>query len=179
MSLERTLPPDPYQFLPPRGSFTVTSSDISHGNTLDLLHVHGSAGGQDTSPQLSWQGFPPETQSFAVTCFDPDAPTVSGWWHWQVVDIPAEITELPRGAGTVDGSGLPTSAIQLRSDYGSVGFGGAAPPQGDPDHRYFFVVHALDVPSLGISSEISPAMASFNITAHTLARAELVCTYSH
>ena len=177
MSLERTYPPDPYQFLPPRPSFEVVSDDISHGQTLDRLHVHGSAGGGDESPQLSWSGAPTDTQSYAVTCFDPDAPTVSGWWHWLVVDLPASVHSLPQNAGAADGSHLPQGALQLRSDFGSFGFGGAGPPQGDPDHRYFFVIHAIDVTSLGITSDVPPAMASFNITAHTIARAEIVGTY--
>lgn len=179
MSLERTYPPDPYQFLPPRPAFQVTSEDIVHGEPLTLAHVHGSASGADESPQLSWSGAPEETQSYAITCFDPDAPTVSGWWHWLMVDVPAGTTTVTRNAGAADGGSVPEGALQLRNDYGSFGFGGAGPPQGDPAHRYFFVVHALDVPSLGIGSDMPPAMASFNITAHTIARAEIVGTYAH
>lgn len=179
MSLERTAPPDPYDHLPPRPSFVVVSDDISAGEALDLAQVHHSAGGGNESPQLSWSGFPPETKSFAVTILDPDAPTGSGWWHWQVVDIPADVTQLATGVGTPDGRQLPPGAVQMRNDYGEQGFGGAGPPPGDMPHRYFVVVHALDTEALGLGPDTPNAIVGFHLSAHALARATLMGTYSH
>ncbi|WP_381542507.1 YbhB/YbcL family Raf kinase inhibitor-like protein [Stackebrandtia endophytica] len=135
-----------------------------------LADAHIFAGG-NTSPQLSWSGFPPETRGFAVTCFDPDAPTASGWWHWVVLNLSADVTSLPAGAGNPDGSGLPAGAISLRNDMGQHGYGGAAPPEGDFPHRYLFAVHALDSEALGLDSSASCAVAGFNLTFHTIARA--------
>lgn len=176
--LARQRPPDPYECLPPLPSFTLGSEDVVEGAKLSLDQVHDSAGGGNISPHLSWSGFPPETQSFAVTCFDPDAPTGSGWWHWQVVDIPNDVTELPSGA-SADEKLLPHSAIQLRNDYGSFGFGGAGPPPGDHAHRYYWAVTALDVPKLGLDPDTPAAIVGFNLTAHGIARAVIVTTYDH
>jgi len=135
------------------------------------------AGGSDTSPQLSWSGFPAETRSFAVTCYDPDAPTASGFWHWGVYNIPASVTELPAGAGDPDGSKLPAGAKMTRNDAGIRGYAGSAPPPGHGPHRYFFVVHALDVETLDLGDDPSNAFLGFNLFTHTLARAMIVPVY--
>ena len=170
-------PPSPYDFLPRVERFTVTSTDVTEGQTLPKAQVSGimGAGGEDVSPQLSWSGFPEGTRSFAVTCFDPDAPTASGFWHWAVCDIPVEVTELAADAG--NGSGLPEGAVTLRNDAGSHRYIGAAPPAGHGPHRYMFVVHAVDVPSLGIDSSGSPAFLGFNLFSHALGRAILTPVY--
>lgn len=169
---------NPYDALPSVPSFTVTSADVSDGAPLGNDQVSGvfGAGGKDVSPQLSWSGFPAETKSFAVTVYDPDAPTASGFWHWAVAEIPASVTELPSGAGS-EGGTLPAGAVMLRNDGGFAGYVGAAPPAGHGPHRYFVVVHAVDVESLGIPPEATPAFLGFNLFSHTLARATLVGTY--
>ncbi len=175
--LDRGTPPDPYDVLPPKPSFTVESEDLKPGQPHSATHAHASAGGADRSPQLSWSGFPPETQGFAITDYDPDAPTGSGFWHWVLVDLPGSVTELPQGAGSGEAADLPAGAFHVRNDWGTRNYGGSAPPEGDRVHRYYFAVHALDVPSLGIDDSVSPAYVGFNLAFHTLARAVLMVTY--
>jgi Raf kinase inhibitor-like YbhB/YbcL family protein len=173
--------PLPYDFLPDVPSFTVQSEDIKHDEQLSDAQVYSGFGmtGQNLSPHLTWSGFPPQTKGFAVTCFDPDAPTGSGFWHWVLLNLPASVTELPTGAASGDGSKLPEGAFCVRNDYGSKDFGGAAPPAGDPPHRYVFAVHALDTDSLDVNSDVSPAVAGFNLRFHTIARAIIIPVYGH
>ena len=178
MTLDRPTAPDPYSQLPQVPSFTLTSEDIAEGQPKDSSHANDSVGGGDVSPQLSWSGFPAETRSFVVSCFDPDAPTPAGFWHWSVVDIPASVTELPRGAGAGDAN-LPDGAFHVRNDFGEPTFAGAAPPEGDQVHRYYFVVHAVGEESLGVDSDASPAVVSFNLAFKTAGRAILHGTYQH
>lgn len=170
---------NPYERLPEVAPFELTSDDVRDGEQLQKPQVSGifGAGGEDVSPQLAWSGFPASTRSFVVTCFDPDAPTASGFWHWAVVDIPATVTELPRGAGDDQAGRLPAGAFHLRHDGGGAGYIGAAPPPGHGRHHYYFVVHALDVESLGITPDASPAFLGFNLFSHTIARALLVPWY--
>jgi Raf kinase inhibitor-like YbhB/YbcL family protein len=167
MDLERPIAPEPYSLLPRVPSFNLHSVDVTSGVRMDDRHAAGNL-----SPQLSWDGFPDGTKSFLVSCFDPDAPTPAGFWHWTVVDVPAGVTSLERGADA------PAGATTLRNDLGAAEFTGAAPPPGDHTHRYIFAVHALDVETLGLPAEASPTVAAFSSLGHVLARATLSPTYS-
>jgi Raf kinase inhibitor-like YbhB/YbcL family protein len=170
---------NPYAALPKLPEFQVTSTDIADGETFGLNQASGKfevPGGRDISPQLSWSGFPAETKSFAVTVYDPDAPTASGFWHWAVADIPVAVTGLDSGAGSAGGT-LPAGAITLRNDGGFAGFVGAAPPAGHGYHRYFITVHAVDVESLGIGADATPAYLGFNLFLRSIARAQLVAKF--
>ncbi len=177
---EQSRPPLPYDFMPEVPSFTLVSDDVTEGETLPEAHLMDGWGmsGGNRSPHLEWSGFPAVTKSFAVTCYDPDAPTGSGFWHWLVFDIPPEVTELDTGAGSPDGRALPAGAVQVRNDAGTTGFAGAAPPEGDPAHRYVFAVHALDVDHLGIDASATPAIVGFNLRFHTIARALLIPVFA-
>ncbi|WP_038514872.1 YbhB/YbcL family Raf kinase inhibitor-like protein [Amycolatopsis japonica] len=163
---------DPFARLPEVASFTVTSASVADGAAWSPEQLAG----KDVSPQLSWSGAPRGTKSYAVTVYDPDAPTGSGFWHWAVADIPAAVTELPEGAGDDAGSGLPEGAIQVPNDARLARFLGAAPPAGHGVHRYFVVVHALDVESLGVPADCTPAFLGFTMASHVLGRAVLVAT---
>lgn len=174
--------PLPHEFHPEVPSFTVTSTDLTDGGTLPHAQEAGAGMGRtgdDLSPHLSWSGFPAETKSFAVTCFDPDAPTGSGFWHWVVFDIPADVTSLPTGAGSGDQSGMPPGAITARNDAGGLNYVGAAPPPGDPAHRYVFTVYAVDTDKLGIDNSASPAFVGFNLRFHAIARANIIGEFAY
>jgi len=151
-------------------TFTLTSDDFREGETLPdaLVHAHGNR-----SPHLKWSGAPAGTKSFAVTCYDPDAPTGSGFWHWTVANIPADVTELPAGGP------VPEGAVEGRTDYGPPGFGGAAPPAGHGPHRYIFTVFAVDVERLDVTPDNSGAVFGFNLHVHTLAKAQLTGVYEN
>ncbi|OXM75314.1 MULTISPECIES: YbhB/YbcL family Raf kinase inhibitor-like protein [Amycolatopsis] len=168
---------DPFARLPGAASFTVTSTTVADGAAWPPAQLSADLpGGQDISPQLSWSGAPEGTKSYAVTVYDPDAPTGSGFWHWAVADIPAAVTELPEGAGDDTGQGLPAGAFQLPNDARVARFLGAAPPAGHGPHRYFVVVHALDVESVGVPADATPALLGFVMSSHVLGRAVLVAT---
>lgn len=174
MSLQRATAPDPHDLLPPAPTFSVESDDVQDGAPQAPAHAHPSAGGENTSPHLRWSGFPEDTKSFAITCYDPDAPTGSGFWHWVAFNIPADVTELPTGASP---GGLPDGAVEVRNDYGEFGYGGAAPPAGDIAHRYVYTVFAVGTDKLDIPKEASPAYVGFNLTFNTLARAAIRPTF--
>jgi len=159
--------------LPQVPTFVLRSDDVADGEPMPSRHTFAG----DVSPQLRWEGFPASTQSFVVSCFDPDAPTPAGFWHWTVVDLPGETTELVSGAGAPSGSLLPAPAFQCVNDGGSRGYAGAAPPIGDRPHRYAFAVHALDVAELGLAPDASPTKVAFVALFHTLARAVLTPTF--
>ncbi|MCX5384193.1 YbhB/YbcL family Raf kinase inhibitor-like protein [Streptomyces sp. NBC_00083] len=168
---------DPFARLPRAAPFTVTSTTVADGAAWPPeQHSCGLPGGNDTSPQLSWSGAPAGTKSYAVTVYDPDAPTGSGFWHWAVADIPATVTDLPEGAGDDTGSQIPGGAYQLPNDARTARYIGAAPPAGHGPHRYFVVVHALDIPSTGVPADATPAILGFTMAGHTLGRAVLTAT---
>jgi Raf kinase inhibitor-like YbhB/YbcL family protein len=172
-----SLPSDPYDALPKLPLFSLTSNSITNGQPLATPQVSGimGAGGEDVSPQLRWSGFPDETRSFAVTVYDPDAPTLSGFWHWAVANLPADVTELPDNAG--DGNELPGGGLTLVNDAGMRRYVGAAPPPGHGIHRYYVAVHAVDVDKLELTEDASPAFLGFNLFQHAIARAYIYGTY--
>ncbi len=138
------------------------SHDLQDGGKLPNRHVFNGMGydGDNISPHLMWDDVPAGTKSFVVTCYDPDAPTGSGWWHWVVANLPADTRVLPQGAGSGQAE-LPEEAVQTRTDFGKAGYGGAAPPKGET-HRYIFTVHALDVEKIEVDAEASGAMVGFS-----------------
>ena len=149
-------------------TFTLTSSDFNEGDVLPDAQVQAKG---NRSPHLAWSNAPQGTKSFAVTCYDPDAPTGSGFWHWTVANIPADVTEIAAGGP------VPSGAVEGRTDYGPAGFGGAAPPAGHGPHRYIFTVFAVDTDKLDVTPDNSGAVFGFNLFFHTLAKATLTATY--
>lgn len=173
VDLTRLQTPDPYPLLPAVAAFDVMSEDVTDGAPLrdDQVAARGNA-----SPHLPWSNVPDGTESFTITCFDPDAPTPSGFWHWVLVDLPGDLREIP--AGFAAGS-MPDGAFHVRNDGGEAGFLGAAPPESDQPHRYFFVVHAVGAPRLGVDAEATPAAVSFALAFTTLGRAIIHGTFAH
>jgi Raf kinase inhibitor-like YbhB/YbcL family protein len=160
--------------------FTVSSSAFAANGTLSNQQVLNGFGcsGANESPQLRWSNAPSGTKSYAITMYDPDAPTGSGWWHWVVYNIPAETTTLPAGAGDPATALLPTGAVQGATDFGQPGYGGPCPPAGDNAHRYVFTVHALDIERLELPPNATAALVGFNLHGHTLATATITARYS-
>lgn len=177
MDLERPVAPDPYSLLPAVDSFSVTSPAFDDGADLPDAQAFDH---DNVSPALSWSGAPEATKSFVVTCYDPDAPTPSGFWHWAVVGIPADVTSLEADAGAEGGAGLPEGAFHLSSDYGTACFGGAAPPEGDRSHRYMFAVTALDTTAeeAGVDQDFSPSKMSFFTLGNVIGRGVLTGNYA-
>lgn len=151
-------------------TFTLSSNDITDGGVLPDAQVQAKG---NASPHLKWSGAPEGTKSFAVTCYDPDAPTGSGFWHWTVANIPADVTELPAGGP------VPAGAVEGRTDFGEPGYGGAAPPPGHGPHRYIFTVFAVDTERLDVTPDNSGAVFGFNLHFHTLAKASITATYEN
>jgi Raf kinase inhibitor-like YbhB/YbcL family protein len=158
-------------------AFKLTSSTIKAGTLANEQVFNGfGCSGQNVSPALKWSGAPAGTQSFAVTVYDPDAPTGSGWWHWVVYDIPATTTELAEHAGNSGGK-LPTGALQGRTDFGSAGYGGPCPPAGDKPHRYIFTVYALKTAKLDVPADATAALIGFTIHGNRIASASFTARY--
>jgi Raf kinase inhibitor-like YbhB/YbcL family protein len=159
--------------------FVLASPDIPANSTIAKKFEFNGFGcaGENLSPALQWSGAPPGTKSFAVTVYDPDAPTGSGWWHWMVINIPATVSELPAGAGTVGSKSLPPGAAQARIDYGYAGWGGTCPPQGDKPHRYIFTVVALKTDKIELPADATAALTGFMINANALGKASFTAHY--
>ncbi len=159
--------------------FTLSSPQLVPGARMSAEQVYNGFGctGANVSPELAWKGEPAGTKSFAVTVYDPDAPTGSGWWHWVVFNIPATVHRLARDAGNIETATGPAGAIQSRTDYGKPGYGGACPPAGAKAHRYQFTVYALDTARLPLAPDTSPAMVGFYIRQHELGKAVITVYY--
>src|SRR3984957_21054812 len=162
-------------------ALTITSPDIKPGARIADEQVAAIMGcpGKNISPALSWSGAPKGTKSFAISVYDPDAPTGSGFWHWVVFNIPADTTSLPKGAGDPKGGGMPAGAVQSRTDFGAPGYGGPFPPQGDKPHHHHFTVYAVDVDKLDADENASAAFVGFNLHFHTLAKASVTGVWGH
>ena len=162
------------------GKFTLSSPDLKPGARIADKHVFKGFGceGDNVSPALEWKNAPKGTKSFAVTAYDPDAPTGSGWWHWVVYNIPADATGIAAGAGTEKSSGLPKGSVQGRTDFGTSGYGGPCPPVGHGTHHYIFTVYALKIDKLPLDETASAAMVGFMINANKLGQARFTSIYS-
>jgi Raf kinase inhibitor-like YbhB/YbcL family protein len=161
------------------GEFTLTSPQMQTGQQMAMEHVFNSFGctGGNISPELKWSGVPKGTKSLALTVYDPDAPTGSGWWHWLIFNIDPGTTGLPANAGDVNAHLAPAGSVQGRTDYGSTGYGGPCPPPGDKPHHYIFTLYALDVARLQLDETASAAMVGYNLNAHALDKAQMTVLF--
>jgi Raf kinase inhibitor-like YbhB/YbcL family protein len=157
----------------------LSSHDIADGEFMSKAQEFTGFGceGDDLSPQLSWSGAPKGTKSFAITAYDPDAPTGSGWWHWQIVNIPSTVTGIESGAGSTKKDLAPENSMQIQNDYGSRGFGGACPPAGHGVHHYRFTIHALSVEKLNLPKDASGALTGYMINANTIETSTIESLY--
>lgn len=155
-------------------NFTLKSNSLKGQAENDLIFNGMGCVGGNISPQLSWEGIPENTKSFAITIHDPDAPTVSGWWHWVVFNIPSNVTELVADAGNIEKNIAPQEAIQSITDFGTYGYGGPCPPQGDSPHQYIITVYALDIDKIELDKDASAAMVTFYLHQHTIQKASLI-----
>lgn len=160
--------------------FSLKSSEVKNNSTITAKHVFNGFGcsGKNLSPQLSWSSAPKDAKSFAITVYDPDAPTGSGWWHWLVVNIPASYGKLPSDFGANDKFELPGGILQIRNDFGAYKFGGPCPPKGDKPHRYIFTIHALKTEKLELAESATAALAGFMINQNSIAKASFEAFYS-
>jgi len=161
------------------GSLTLSSHDIAQGEFMAKAQEYNGFGcsGGDLSPHLKWSNAPQGTKSFAITAYDPDAPTGSGWWHWQVINIPKNVTKIATGAGSVKKYITPKGGMQIINDYGSRGFGGTCPPSGHGVHHYRFTIHALSVETLELPEGASGALAGYMINANTIESSTIESLY--
>ena len=158
-------------------TFTLESKNLK-GNASSLQEFNGfGCSGKNTSPHLSWSNAPQETKSFAITMYDPDAPTGSGWWHWLAFDIPNNITEILENAGNIESGLLPAEVIQSITDYGSYGYGGPCPPENHGIHQYIITVYALKVEKLGLDKNTNPAVVGYYLWNNTIAKSSIVTYY--
>lgn len=160
--------------------FALGSPQLDPGGRMPQAQVYNGFGctGKNISPALQWKGAPAGTKSFAVTAYDPDAPTGSGWWHWVIFNIPADVHRLKENAGQPDADIAPPGSVQIRNDYGQSGYGGACPPPGGKPHHYIFTLYALDLQKLDLGKDTPPAMVGFNLHQHALAKTTLTVMYS-
>jgi Raf kinase inhibitor-like YbhB/YbcL family protein len=160
-------------------NFKLSSPEIKPNSTMAKRFEFNGFGcsGENKSPALKWSGAPKGTKSFAVVVYDPDAPTGSGWWHWVVINIPADVTELPSDAGAQSGANLPKGAVQMRTDFGASAFGGTCPPQGDKPHHYIFTVYALKTDKLDVPADATAALTGYMIHANALGKASFTARY--
>ena len=154
-------------------NFTLKSNTLKGQLTHKQVFNSFGCSGENISPELSWENYPKDTKSFAITVYDPDAPTGSGWWHWVVFDISKDKFTLPSGFGNSESKDV----IQSMTDFGKTGFGGACPPKGDKAHRYIFTVHALDIETISLDKNSNPALVGYYLNAHSLAKASLISYY--
>jgi Raf kinase inhibitor-like YbhB/YbcL family protein len=159
------------------GEFTLKSNDLEGQLTQSQVFAGFGCSGKNISPSLKWINAPRNTKSFAVTVYDPDAPSGSGWWHWVIFNIPAGVNELKANAGRIEKNLAPAGSIQSITDFGKPGFGGACPPQGDKAHRYIFTIYALSTAKLDLDEKASPAMVGFVLNSHAIAKASLISYY--
>lgn len=157
--------------------FTLTSPDISGQLTDKQVYQGFGCTGENISPALVWENAPEGTKSFAVTAYDPDAPTGSGWWHWVIFDIPKNVTSLKENAGNITLDIAPKGSIQSTTSYGAPGFGGACPPPGDRPHQYIFTIYALKVDKLGLDKNATPSLVGFMLGQNMLAKSSVVAYY--
>ncbi len=159
--------------------FEISSPDVAAGGTVPDKHVFNGFGckGGNISPALTWKDAPEGTKSFAITMYDPDAPTGSGWWHWVMFDIPASVSELKANAGNPRAKLAPKGAVQSMTDFGKTGYGGPCPPEGDKPHRYVFTIFALKVDKLPLDAKASGAMVGFYLNANAIDKASFEATY--
>lgn len=159
--------------------FKLSSTEIKANGTIPKSFEFNGFGcsGENKSPALKWSGAPKDTRSFAVTVYDPDAPTGSGWWHWVLINIPSDVSELPSNSGTLNSTSLPKGAVQGRTDYGVAAWGGTCPPKGDKPHRYIFTVYALKIDKLDVPADATAALTGYMIHANTLGKASFTAKY--
>lgn len=158
--------------------FTLKSPDISGQMAMEQVFKGFGCKGENISPELSWESAPKGTKSFAITVYDKDAPTGAGWWHWVVFDIPNSVSSLAKGSGDSSSKNLPKGAIQVKTSFGSAGYGGACPPVGHGAHQYLFTVHALDTDKLGLDGNATPSLVGYMLNMHTIQKASISAYYS-